>query len=60
MKKLQMLVIKARTIRDERGAAGVEYGLLVALIAAIIVGVVTTVGIDVQSAFKKVADALPS
>jgi pilus assembly protein Flp/PilA len=38
--------------RDERGATAVEYGMIVALIAAIIVGVVTTVGGQVESAFN--------
>lgn len=45
--------------RDERGATAVEYGLLVALIAAVIVGIVGTLGGQVQSAFQTVSDALP-
>lgn len=45
-------------VRDERGATAVEYGIMVALIAAVIVGVVTTVGTDVKAAFQKVADAI--
>ena len=45
--------------RDERGATAVEYGMLVALIAAVIVGIVATVGTDVLHAFTKIADALP-
>ncbi len=40
----------ART--DESGATAVEYGLIVALIAAIIVGVVATVGGQVAAAFQ--------
>ncbi|SOC51926.1 Flp family type IVb pilin [Ornithinimicrobium cerasi] len=43
----------------ERGATAVEYGLLVALIAAIIVGTVVILGQDVLKGFKTVADALP-
>ena len=31
-------------VKDEEGATAVEYGLLVALIAAVIVGIVTTLG----------------
>ena len=42
--------------RDERGAAGVEYGLLVALIAAVIIITVTTLGTKVNAAFKTVSD----
>ena len=45
--------------QEERGAAAVEYGLLVALIAAIIVAVVTTLGQKVSNAFSTVANALP-
>ena len=32
--------------RDERGVTSVEYGLLVALIALVIIGVVTTLGLN--------------
>lgn len=39
--------------RSEAGASAVEYGLLVALIAAIIVGVVAALGTTVSGAFTK-------
>lgn len=45
---------------EERGATAVEYGLIVALIAAIIIGVVATLGNKVNSNFKKVANNIPS
>jgi len=45
--------------RDERGATAVEYGMLVALIAAVIVGVVATLGGQVNDAFTTISDALP-
>ena len=44
---------------DETGATAVEYGVMVALIAAVIVGVVTTLGTEVKGAFQKVVDAIP-
>jgi pilus assembly protein Flp/PilA len=44
---------------DERGATAVEYGLLVALIAAVIVLVVKALGSKVSSAFESVNGALP-
>jgi pilus assembly protein Flp/PilA len=44
--------------RDERGATAVEYGLMVALIAAVIVGVVTTLGGNLSTMFSTVANAL--
>ena len=46
-------------LRNERGATAVEYGLMVALIAAIIVGVVALLGEQIQAAFQTVVDALP-
>lgn len=42
-------------IRDEEGATAVEYGLLAALIAAVIVGAVTTLGTTLKDTFTKVA-----
>ena len=46
--------------RDERGATAVEYGLIVALIAAIIIGIVATLGQSVSENFQKVENNLPS
>ncbi|HUT12987.1 MAG TPA: Flp family type IVb pilin [Thermoguttaceae bacterium] len=45
--------------RGEEGATAVEYGLLVALIAAVIVVTVSTLGGKVNTAFTTVNDALP-
>jgi len=44
---------------EERGATAVEYGLIVALIAAVIIGVVGTVGGKVNSNFETVANGMP-
>ena len=44
---------------QDRGATAVEYGLLVALIAAVIVGVVGTLGGQVSTAFTTISGALP-
>jgi pilus assembly protein Flp/PilA len=43
-----------RSRRDERGATAVEYGLLVVLIAAVIVGVVYLIGQNMLTGFTKV------
>ena len=43
---------------DETGAAAVEYGLLVALIAAVIVGTVSSLGKNVSTTFAYVASAV--
>ena len=45
---------------EEEGATAVEYGLIVALIAAIIVGIVATLGTQIAAAFQTVVDALPT
>jgi pilus assembly protein Flp/PilA len=42
-------------IRDDRGASAVEYGLLVALIAAVIVGAVTLLGGNLKATFEYIA-----
>jgi pilus assembly protein Flp/PilA len=46
--------------RDDEGASAVEYGLLVAAIAALIILVVFALGGWVKGAFKKTCDALAS
>ena len=43
---------------EETGATAVEYGIMVALIAAVIVGMVTLVGTDVLGAFTTVEGAI--
>lgn len=49
----------ARTLqRDDRGATAVEYGLMVALIAAVIVTAVTLIGTNLTSIFNNVANAI--
>src|SRR5687767_15489561 len=53
------VVAHMQAARNERGATAVEYGLMVAFIAAIIVGVVTTLGGQIDAAFQTVVDALP-
>ena len=47
----------SRHARD-RGASAVEYGLMVAAIAAVIVGVVFGLGTLVQNAFNKTCNAM--
>jgi pilus assembly protein Flp/PilA len=44
--------------RGERGATAVEYGMLVALIAAVIIAVVVTLGTDIKKAFETVEGKL--
>ena len=46
--------------KDEKGASAVEYGLLVAAIAAIIVVVVFALGGLIKGAFKHTCDTIGS
>ncbi len=43
---------------DEDGASAVEYGLLVALIAVVIIGAVTALGTNISTKFNEAADAI--
>ena len=42
-------------LKDDKGASAVEYGLLVALIASVIVGAVTLLGGNLKATFDYVA-----
>ena len=44
--------------KDESGATAVEYGLMVALIAVVIIAAVTTVGTNLRDVFTNVAGSL--
>lgn len=52
------IMLGAKTDRDDKGATAVEYGMLVALIAAIIIAVVGFLGADVLAAFNSIEDKL--
>jgi pilus assembly protein Flp/PilA len=54
---IQNLVARS-LYQDDRGASAVEYGLLVALIGAVIVVAVTLIGTNLTSVFSKVAHAI--
>lgn len=44
--------------RDERGATAVEYGLMVALIAVVIIAAVTLLGNNLNAMFDTIAKAV--
>lgn len=50
------LNIAKRLWQDEDGATAIEYGLLAALIAVVIIAAVTTLGTTVKDTFAKVND----
>lgn len=45
-------------LRDEEGATLVEYGLLVALVAVVAIGVITVIGKQVSNSFSTVSSSL--
>lgn len=53
-----MNVLKSFILYDE-GVTAIEYALIASLIAVIIVGSVTVVGVKVQALFQKVETNLP-
>ena len=53
-----MLARIRKLVGDDRGATAVEYGLMVALIAIVIIGSVTLVGVNLNALFAAVAAAL--
>jgi pilus assembly protein Flp/PilA len=62
MLELTRILLDGRIVRrrrEERGATAVEYGLLVALIAAVIIGVVVTLGLKLPGGFQTVINNLP-
>lgn len=46
--------------KDESGASAVEYGLLVALIAVVIIAAVTALGENLSTKFNTVSNAVQS
>jgi pilus assembly protein Flp/PilA len=49
-----------RFIRDEEGVTAIEYALIAALIAVVIITAVTNTGTEVENVFNKVVNALKS
>jgi len=47
-----------RLARDESGATAIEYGLIAALIAVVIIGAVTAVGTSLSTTFTSVSTGL--
>jgi pilus assembly protein Flp/PilA len=50
--------IAKQFVRDENGATAVEYGLMAALIAGVIVGIVTTLGGTLNTVFTNLNTAI--
>ena len=46
-------------MKDDEGVTALEYGLIAALIAGVIIGAVTTLGTNVQGTFNTIAGSMP-
>ena len=61
MLKAQMFICKLmQPLTNKEGATAVEYGIMVALIAVVIIATVTTIGTRLNGVFQTVRDALPA
>ena len=58
LKHLVKFQTRAAQLRDERGATAVEYGLMVALIAVVIIVAVTAIGTGLTGMFNSVASKI--
>ena len=52
-----MRAFAARFFRNESGATAIEYGLIAALIAVVIIGAVTTLGTTLSGKFATITNA---
>ena len=55
MKNLPAKILGTIIAKKERGATAVEYGIMVALIAAVIITIVGTLGTNLNTMFGSVA-----
>jgi pilus assembly protein Flp/PilA len=54
MKNLPAKIVGSIVAKKERGATAVEYGIMVALIAAVIITIVATLGSNLNTMFTNV------
>jgi len=52
-----MLALIERFAWDESGATAIEYGLIIALIAVVIITAMTTIGTNLKTGFNKIGTA---
>ena len=53
-----MLKMMKQFVRDEEGVTAIEYGLIAALIAVVIIAAVEVVGTQLDKVFDKIGTAL--
>ncbi len=50
--------IFSRFVRDESGATAIEYGLIAALIAVVVIGAITAVGTGLSTTFTTISSSV--
>ena len=55
LSRLVKFQVKVAALRSDRGATAVEYGLMVALIAVVVIVAVTALGTNLSAIFNTVA-----
>ena len=55
-----MTKLLARFAADDSGATAIEYGLIAALIAVVVIGALTTIGTNLNTTFNKIGSSLAS
>ena len=53
-----MANLMKRFVKDESGATAIEYGLIAALVAVVIIGTLTTLGTRLNTTFHSVSSSL--
>jgi pilus assembly protein Flp/PilA len=53
-----ILTVYTRFMSDKRAVTALEYGMIAALIAAVIVGAVTTLGSNVKTTFTNIGNSV--
>ena len=53
-----MKKLASRFLRDESGATAIEYGLLAALIAVVLISALTTLGRNMSTQFSAIANSI--
>jgi pilus assembly protein Flp/PilA len=57
-KELTMKTLMNRFVKDESGATAIEYGLIAALIAVVIIAALQLLGTNISANFRAIATAI--
>ncbi len=53
-----MMIKIRKMLKDNKGATAIEYGLIAALIAVVVITAVTTIGTNLKGTFNNVANGV--